>query len=132
MLKISLSLLPHFKGSCSSPSVIMLFVYMKCQFSLIYTNLEEMIIILGGNIDHATFQKWGKRFARLIDLRVCKRKQLVNESCKMDETYIKLNGKRLYLYGVNDKVDDRIDFFLRAKRGAVAAKAFFRKYAQNV
>ena len=41
MLNISPQLLPHFKGFCSSPSVIMLFVYMKCRFSLSYRDLEE-------------------------------------------------------------------------------------------
>jgi transposase-like protein len=45
----------------------------------------------------------------------------------MDETYIKLNGKWVYLNRAVDKFGDTIDFLLRAKRDAVAAKAFFRK-----
>lgn len=45
----------------------------------------------------------------------------------MDETYIKLNGKWIYLYRAIDKLGYTIDFLLRAKRDAVAAKAFFRK-----
>jgi putative transposase len=44
MLNISSELLPHFKGCCSPPSVIMLFVYMKSRFSLSYRDLEEMMI----------------------------------------------------------------------------------------
>jgi putative transposase len=127
MLKISSSLLPHFKGFCSSPSVIMLFVYMKCRFSLSYRDLEEMMMIRGASIDHATLQRWVKRFVRLIDVRVRKRKRPVNGSWRMDETYIKLNGKWIYLYRAIDKFGDTIDFLLRAKRDAVAAKAFFRK-----
>jgi putative transposase len=63
MLKISLSLLPHFKGFCSFPSEIMLFLYMKPRFSLSYRELEEMMMIRG------TMQRWGKRFARPIDAR---------------------------------------------------------------
>lgn len=112
MLKISLSLLPHLKGFCSSSSVMVLFFYMKSRFSLSYKALEVMMIIRGGNIDHATLQKWFKRFVRLIDDRVCKRKQRVIGSWRMDETYIKLNRKRLYFYRVIDKFDDTIDFFL--------------------
>jgi putative transposase len=55
ILKISLKLLKHFKGYCSSPEVIMLFVYMKFRFSLSYRDLEEMITIKGeGNLDHST------------------------------------------------------------------------------
>jgi putative transposase len=47
-------LLKYFKGFCSSPEIIMLFVYMKCSFSLRYRDLEEMTRIRGANIDHAT------------------------------------------------------------------------------
>jgi putative transposase len=127
MLTISPSLMHHFKGFCSSPSVIMLFVYMKCRFSLSYRDLEEMMVIRGANIDHATLQRWVKRFVPLIDKRVRQRKKPANGSWRMDETYIKLNGKWVYLYRAVDKFGYTIDLLLRAKRDAVAAKAFFRK-----
>jgi len=127
MLTISPQLLPHFKGFCSSPSVIMLFVYMKCRFSLSYRDLEEMMMIRGAKIDHATLQRWVRRFVSLIDKRVRQRKKPVNGSWRMDETYIKLKGKWVYLYRAVDKEGNTIDFLLRARRDSVAAKAFFRK-----
>lgn len=50
----------------------------------------------------------------------------------MDETYIKLKGRWIYLYRAVDKEGNTIDFLLRAKRDAVAAKTFFRKaFKQN-
>lgn len=127
MLKLCPTLLPKFKGFCSSPSVIMLFVYMKCRFSLSYRELEEMMMIRGAAIDHSTLQRWVKRFVSLIDKRVRRRKKPVNGSWRMDETYIKLNGSWIYLYRAVDKYGNTIDFLLRAKRDAGAAKAFFRK-----
>jgi putative transposase len=127
MLNISPTMLFKFKGFCSSPSVIMLFVYMKCRFSLSYRDLEEMMIIRGAEVDHSTLARWVKRFVSLIDQRVRQRKKPVNGSWRMDETYIKLNGAWIYLYRAVDKYGDTIDFLLRAKRDAVAAKAFFRK-----
>ena len=115
MLNVSSKLLHHFKGFCASPSVIMLFVYMKCRFSLSYRELEEMMSIRGAKIDHSTLQRWVKRFVYLIDKRVRKRKKTVNESWKMDETYIKLNCKWVYLYRAVDSEGNTVDFLLRAR-----------------
>ena len=63
---ISPKLLKYFKGFCSAPEVIMLFVYMKCRFSLSYRDLEEMARIRGAIIDHSTLQRWVMKFVPLI------------------------------------------------------------------
>jgi len=71
MLQISADLLKYFKNFCSSPSVIMLFVYMKCRFWLSYRELEEMMIMRGASVDHSTLQRWVRRFIGLIDISMC-------------------------------------------------------------
>jgi transposase-like protein len=50
MPEVSSDILNHFKGFCTTPSVIMLFVYMKCRFSLSYRELEEMMSIRVANV----------------------------------------------------------------------------------
>ena len=128
---ISPKLHKHFKGFCSSPEIIMLFVYMKCRFSLSYRDLEEMAGIRGAVIDHATLQRWVIRFVPLIDKEVRRRKRPIGSSWRMDETYIKINGKWVYLYRAIDSCGNTIEFLLRKYRDAIAAKAFFRKAFKN-
>jgi putative transposase len=128
---ISPKLLKYFKGFCSSPEIIMLFVYMKCRFSLSYRDLEEMAIIRGARIDHATLQRWVIKFAKLIDMQVRKFKKPVGSSWRMDETYIKVNGVWVYLYRAVDSLGNTIEFLLRKHSDAAAAKAFFRKAFKN-
>jgi putative transposase len=128
---ISPKLLKYFKGFCSSPEIIMLFVYMKCRFSLSYRDLEEMASIRGATIDHATLQRWVIKFVSLIDMQVRKYKKPVGSSWRMDETYIKVNGVWVYLYRAVDSLGNTIEFLLRKHRDAVAAKAFFRKAFKN-
>lgn len=126
-LRISEDLRKKFKGFCSSPEIIMLFVYMKCRFSLSYRDLEEMAIIRGVRLDHATIARWVLKFVKLIDLKVRKYKKPVGSSWRMDETYIKVNGKWVYLYRALDSLGNTIDFLLRKYRDKAAAKAFFKK-----
>jgi putative transposase len=128
---VSPKLTKYFKGFCSSPEIIMLFVYMKCRFSLSYRDLEELAHIRGAVIDHSTLQRWIKRFVPLIDKQVRKRKKPVGLSWRMDETYIKLNGCWIYLYRAVDSLGNTIEFLLRKRRDKAAAKAFFRKAFKN-
>ncbi len=66
---IATKFLKYFKGFCSSPEIIVLFVYIRCGFSLSYRELEGMAIIRGVIIDHATLQQWVIRFVKLIRQR---------------------------------------------------------------
>jgi transposase-like protein len=45
----------------------------------------------------------------------------------VDETYVKVKGRWLYLYRAVDSCGQTIDFLLSAKRDAEAVKRFFRK-----
>ena len=45
----------------------------------------------------------------------------------MDETYVRVKGRWMYLYRAVDSRGQTIDFLLSAKRDAEAAKRFFRK-----
>ena len=60
-------------------------------------------------------------------MRVRKYKKPVGNSWRMDETYIKVNGERIYLYRAVDSLGATIDFLLRKYRYKASVKAFFRK-----
>ena len=49
----------------------------------------------------------------------------------MDETYVKVSGKWVYLYREVDSNGDTVDFLLRTKRDMKAAEAFFKRSINN-
>jgi putative transposase len=59
---------------------------------------------------------------RLLNKQVRKRKKPVGSSWRMDETYIKLNGRWIYLYRAVDSLGNTIEFLLRRYRDKAAAK----------
>ncbi len=50
-----------------------------------------------------------------------------NDSWRVDETYIRIKGKWVYLYRAVDSTGATIDFLLSAKRDAAAAERFLAK-----
>ena len=75
----------------------MLFDYMKCRFLQVTEIWKKWRASEVQSIDHATLQRWVLRFVPLIDQGVRKRKKPVGNGWRMDETYIKVNGKCVYL-----------------------------------
>ena len=121
-----------FKGHCFPKVIILQAVYYKLRFSLSYRDIEELLKIRGISVDHATIQRWVFKFTPLIDQNFRKRKSPTGSRWRLDETYIKVNGKWCYLYRAVDKEGKTIDFLLTHRRKKRAAHRFLTKaIAQN-
>ena len=62
-----------------------------------------------------------------MERRLRSRLRLTNDSWRVDETYIRVKGKRVYLYRAVDSSGATIDFLLSAKRDAAAAERCLAK-----
>ena len=79
-------------------------------------------------VDHTIVYRWVKEYAPLLEANFRKRhKKTVGGSWRIDETYIRLQGKWIYLYRAVDKFGNTIDFMLSKKRDRSAAQSFFAK-----
>ena len=62
-----------------------------------------------------------------MERRLRSRLRPTNDSWRVDETYIRVKGKWVYLYRAVDSSGATIDFLLSAKRDAAAAERFLAK-----
>jgi len=81
----------------------------------------------GISVDHVTLWRWVQRYAPELERRLRKGLKPTNDSWRVDETYVRVKGKWVYLYRAVDSTGATIDFLLSAKRDAAAAERFLAK-----
>ena len=109
------------------PEVILLAIGWYLRFSLSYRDVEELLAERGLRADHVTVWRWVQRYALELERRLRRHLKPTNDSWRVDETYIRVKGKWVYLYRAVDSSGATIDFLLSAKRDTVAAKRFLAK-----
>jgi IS6 family transposase len=97
------------------------------RFSLSYRNVEELLTERGLPADHTTIWRWVQCYAPELNHRCRRDRKPTNGSWRVDETYLRVKGKWVYLYRAVDSTGATIDFLLSAHRDAAAAKRFFQK-----
>ncbi|SEB14221.1 DDE domain-containing protein [Bacillus nitratireducens] len=81
----------------------------------------------GLSISHTTIMRWVHQYGPELDKRIRRYLKQINDSWRVDETYIKVKGQWMYLYRAVDSNGNTIDFFLSKTRDQKAAKRFFKK-----
>jgi transposase-like protein len=90
-------------------------------------NVEELLDERGLEADHTTVWRWVQRYGPELEQRLRRHHKPANKSWRVDETYVRVNGRWCYLYRAIDSAGATIDFLLSARRDADAAKRLFRK-----
>ena len=116
-----------FKGRQFTAEIILWAVRWYLQFPISYRDLERMFSDRGIQVDHTTLFRWIQAYAPELDKRIRPHLRMTGGSWRVDETYIRVRGKWVYLYRAVDAAGQTIDFLLSPKRDAAAARSSFRK-----
>jgi transposase-like protein len=116
-----------FAGFRFPPEVIVLAVRWYLRFGLSYRDVEELLAERGIDVDHVTVHRWVRRFAPLLADAAQFGRHRVGDCWHVDETYVKVAGRWVYLYRAVDQYGQVIDVYASSRRDSEAARRFFHK-----
>jgi putative transposase len=116
-----------FKGAHFAQDIILTCVRRYLAYPLSYRQVEELMQERGVSVDHATINRWVRKYSPQLEDAFHRRKRPVWRSWRMDETYIKVKGQWCYLYRAVDKHGQTIDFLLTEQRDQEAALRFLKQ-----
>jgi transposase-like protein len=104
---------PHppaiFKWRHFTPEVILCAVRWYLRYSLSYRDVRELLVERGLEIDHTTVWRWVQRYAPELEERARPHLKATNKSWRVDETYVRIQGRWFYLYRAIDSAGATID-----------------------
>ena len=120
-----------FKWRHFEPQVILCAVRWYLRFSLSYREVAELLTEPGIRVDHSTIWRWVQRYGPELDRRQRAHLKPTNRSWRVDETYVRVQGRWCYLYRAVDSTGATVEFFLSAFRDVESAKSLFRRALRN-
>jgi IS6 family transposase len=103
--------------------VIVLAVRWYLRFGLSYRDVEELLAERGIDVDHVTVHRWVQRFSPLLVDAARFGRHRVGDRWHVDETYVKVSGRWVYLYRAIDQYGQVIDVYASARRAATRLAA---------
>jgi transposase, IS6 family len=122
---------PLFRKRQFEPSIIVTCVRWYCRFSLSLRDLEELMAERGLSVDHTTIWRWVQRYGPEVHRRLRGNVKQKSSTWHMDETFVRIAGRWLYLFRAVDSQGQTVDFFLSETRDCEAAKRFLKKALSN-
>jgi putative transposase len=106
----------EFTGFRFPPDVIAVAVRWYLRYGLSYRDVEELLAERGIVVSHETVRRWvvafGPRYARRLRAVRCK----PNSDWHLDEMFVSIAGRRMYLWRAVDAEGEVLDILVQARR----------------
>src|SRR5712672_2492528 len=127
MIKISYS------GYRFPPEIIQHAIWPYIRFTLSFRDVEDLLAERGIMVSYETVRRWVNHFGPMVAADLRKRRPKPHTTWHLDEVYLKIDGRMVYLWRAVDAEGEVLDVLVQSKRNRHAELKLMRnllkKYA---
>ena len=108
------------------PEVIDHAIWLYLRFTLSFRDVEDLLAERGIAVSYETVRRWVNHFA-MIAAQLRKRRPKPHAVWHLDEVYLKIDGRMVYLWRAVDAESEVLDVLVQSERNKRAALKLMRK-----
>jgi putative transposase len=116
-----------YSGYRFPPDIIQRAVWLYLRFTLSFRDVEELLAERGIEVTYESIRRWVLAFGPVIARRLRTQRPKPHSRWHLDEMFIRIGGKQIYLWRAVDAEGEVLDVLLQAKRDQRAARKLMRK-----
>jgi putative transposase len=109
------------------PAVIQHAVWLYFRFPLSYRDVEDLLAERGIDVSYETVRRWALKFGQAYARKLRKIRGPADDRWHLDEMFVSINGKRMYLWRAVDCEGEVLDILVQSRRNKNAALKLMRK-----
>lgn len=113
------------------PQIIQHAVWLHFRFPLSFRDVEDLLAERGIDVSYETARRWALKFGQTYALRLKKSHGRADNRWHMDEVFVSINGKRMYLWRAVDSEGEVLDILVQSRRNRKAALNLMRKLLKS-
>ena len=121
MIKISYS------GYRFPPEIIQHAIWLYLRFTPSFRDVEDLLAERGIMVTYETVRRWVNHFGPMVAADLRKRRPKPHTTWHLDEVYLKIDGRMVYLWRAVDAEGEVLDVLVQSKRNKRAALKLMRK-----
>jgi putative transposase len=102
------------------PEIIQQAIWLYVRFALSFRDVEDLLAERGIAVSYETVRRWVNHFGPTIAARLRKRRQKPCITWHLDEVYLKIVGRMVYLWRAVDAEGEVLDVLVQSKRNKSA------------
>src|SRR5450432_247211 len=116
-----------YSGYRFPPEIIHQAIWLYLRFTLSFRDVEDLSAERGIAVSYETIRRWVNHFGPMIATDLRKRRPKPHTTWHLDEVYLKIAGRMVYLWRAVDAEGEVLDVLVQSKRNKHAALKLMRK-----